>query len=167
MAVRLVVMRHAKAVAEAATDRARPLSRRGRADAADAGRWLARQGFVPDLALVSTAVRTRQTWDAVRSAIGADILADYHDALYGAGPEDVIETLHLVPESTAAAIVIGHNPTISWLAHSLDDGEGTGDRDPVEQGFPTSALAVFDFDGEWGQVGRGQGRLLATHVGRS
>jgi len=166
MTVRLIVMRHAKAVQSAPTDHARPLAPRGRADAANAGRWLASEGYVPDLALVSTAERTRETWDSVRAAIGAEIPVDYQGGLYGAGPESVLQTLRLIPEEAASAIVIGHNPTALWLAHALDDGEGPGDRDPVERGFPTSALAVFEFDLPWEEIGWQEGRLLGTYVGR-
>jgi len=166
MSVQLIVMRHAKAVQSAATDHARPLSARGRADSAAAGRWLAREGYVPDLALVSTAERTRQTWDSVRAAIGSEIATDYQGGLYGAGPEDVLQTVRLVPEEAGTVLVIGHNPTALWLAHALDDGEQPGDREPVERGFPTSALAVFEFDDGWDTVAWQEGRLLATHVGR-
>jgi phosphohistidine phosphatase len=166
MSVRLIVMRHGKAVASAATDHARPLAPRGRADSADAGRWIAREGYVPDLALVSSATRTRQTWDSVAAAIGGGIPVDVRDDLYGAGPESVLETVRLVPDEVGTAIVVGHNPTALWLAHALDDGESAEDRDLVERGFPTSALAVFAFDDDWASVGWQRGRLVAMHLGR-
>ena len=166
MSVRLIVMRHAKAVPSAATDHARPLSARGRADSADAGRWIAREGYVPDLALVSDAVRTRQTWASVEAAIGTEIAAVYDGSLYGAGPESVLEAVRLVPEDAGTVIVVGHNPTALWLAHALDDTESQVDRDLVERGFPTCALAVFEFEGDWHSVGWQRGRLLAAHAGR-
>ena len=52
-------MRHAKAEPYAASDYARELTARGRADANDAGAYLAAERVVPDYAVVSTAVRTR------------------------------------------------------------------------------------------------------------
>ena len=62
---RLVVMRHSKAESTAPSDHERALASRGRADAAAAGMWLAEQGITPDAALVSDAMRTRQTWAQV------------------------------------------------------------------------------------------------------
>ena len=53
---RLVVMRHAKAEAVAASDHARRLVERGRQDAAEAGRWARAEGVLPDHAFVSTAL---------------------------------------------------------------------------------------------------------------
>jgi hypothetical protein len=57
----LVLLRHAKAERpdRYPQDVDRPLSSRGRADAAAAGRWLADAGLVPDRVLCSPSVRTR------------------------------------------------------------------------------------------------------------
>ena len=69
---RLILMRHAQAEASAPSggDEARPLSAAGRAEALLMGRALAERGLKPDLALVSTAVRTRQTWEQMHDAFG-------------------------------------------------------------------------------------------------
>ena len=45
---RLVVIRHAKAEAVAASDHARTLTHRGRRDAAEAGLWARAAGVLPD-----------------------------------------------------------------------------------------------------------------------
>ena len=58
-------MRHAKAEQVGPSDFERALSGRGVADAVAGGGWLAELGISPDLALVSAALRTRQTWEAV------------------------------------------------------------------------------------------------------
>ena len=60
-------MRHGKAEQAGRTDFERELADRGRHDAEDTGAWLARQGFVPDHALVSAARRTIGTWESVAS----------------------------------------------------------------------------------------------------
>lgn len=69
---RLILMRHAEAerAAGSGRDRDRVLSARGRNDAAAMGRALAGRGMRPDLALVSPAARTRQTWDLLHDAFG-------------------------------------------------------------------------------------------------
>jgi phosphohistidine phosphatase len=57
----LVVIRHAKA-GEAPFDIDRPLTGRGRRDAAAIGDWLKTQQLRPDRAVVSPARRARETW---------------------------------------------------------------------------------------------------------
>ncbi len=63
-------MRHAKAEPYAETDADRELTRRGHDDAAEVGRFLADIGIRPDSALVSSALRTRQTWEHVAESTG-------------------------------------------------------------------------------------------------
>jgi phosphohistidine phosphatase len=58
-------MRHSKAEQSGPSDFERELTDRGVLDATEAGQWLASRGIEPDQALVSSAVRTRQTWEAV------------------------------------------------------------------------------------------------------
>ena len=69
---RLILMRHAEAepAAGSGRDRDRVLSGRGRKDAAAMARALAGRGMRPDLALVSPAARTHQTWDLLHDAFG-------------------------------------------------------------------------------------------------
>ncbi|MFJ9446322.1 SixA phosphatase family protein [Kitasatospora sp. NPDC101235] len=63
---RLVLIRHAQAERETAVDKERRLDEQGREEASRAGRWLAGSGITPDLARVSGARRTRETWEAPR-----------------------------------------------------------------------------------------------------
>jgi phosphohistidine phosphatase len=67
---RLILMRHAEAepAAGSGRDRDRVLSGRGRKDSAAMARALAGRGMRPDLALVSPAARTRQTWELLHDA---------------------------------------------------------------------------------------------------
>ena len=64
---RLLLLRHAKAERSqpGGRDHDRVLTQRGRADAKTLGAYLARHRLVPDRALVSTAARTRETWERV------------------------------------------------------------------------------------------------------
>ncbi len=96
---RLVVMRHAKAVATAPSDHARGLAPRGRADAEQVGRWLRERGIAPDAALVSDAQRTRETWEQVTGAAGWDLEADFSAALYAAGGLVAFATLRAPAEA--------------------------------------------------------------------
>jgi phosphohistidine phosphatase len=164
---RLIVMRHAKAEPFAASDQARELTPKGRADACDAGGYLAATQLVPDYAIVSPAVRARATWDEVASASGSKADAVFDEALFSGGVDGVLEALHVVPEEVETVIFVGHNPTAEYLAHVLDDGNG--EPAAVTQmlaGYPTSALTVLEVDVPWSDITEGVGRVRHFHIGR-
>jgi phosphohistidine phosphatase len=164
---RLVVMRHAKAEPTAPSDHDRALAARGRADAEEAGRWLRAQGLRPDAALVSDAVRTVQTWEEVLSGAGWDCPTDLSAGLYAAGADSAFDLLRDTDPSVGCLVVVGHNPTMAYLAELIDDGEGDVDTTTalVTRGFPTAALAVFTVEVPWSDLGPGTGRLETFHVG--
>jgi phosphohistidine phosphatase len=164
---RLLVLRHAKAEAVAATDHDRRLTARGRADASEAGRWARGAGFLPDHAFVSTAARVIDTWQAFRT--GADLALEptLERALYTAGTDGALEVLRTAPAEAATVMVIGHNPTMAQLVQLLDDG--TGDPEAfagISSGFPTCALAVLEVRGAWVDLDLAAARIAAYHVGR-
>jgi len=164
---RVAVMRHGKAEQAGRTDFEREIAERGRVDSADTGSWLADQGFVPDLALVSAARRTVGTWESVAAGGGFDVEPRLSQVLYGAGPETCLDLVRELPSDATSVILVGHNPTMAYLASLLDDGEG----DPavsaeMMSGYPTSAVALFEYDGEWADLAEAGVRLVAYHVGR-
>ncbi|KAA1429292.1 SixA phosphatase family protein [Nocardioides antri] len=164
---RLVVVRHAKAEAYGPTDFERELAPRGRRDAAAAGAWLAGQGVEPDAALVSAALRARQTWEALADGAGWSVAPDLDDSLYNADEDGVLDLVRAVDEAVGTLVVVGHNPTMGLLAQLLDDGDGPPDAvDRLMRGFPTSATAVFELPGGWADVAMGRTRLTLFHVGR-
>jgi phosphohistidine phosphatase len=163
----LILMRHAKAVpAEGAPDdHARALAARGHADAAAAGVALARTGLAPTLALVSTARRTRETFDGVRPHLG-DCAVRFVDALYDAEAETIFNIAVRDGAGTACVLVIGHNPGLhdlaAWLVRDAADGSRLARN--VLAGFPTSAFAAFAVNGD---VFRAPGaRLLDAYAPR-
>jgi phosphohistidine phosphatase len=163
----LVVMRHAKAEPQGDTDAERELAQRGYDDAVEAGRWLAEHGFAPDAALVSSARRAATTWLAVAEGGSFDPGVTYSDGLYHAGPEAALDLVRETPSDVASLIVVGHNPTMAYLAQLLDDG--TGDPDAGHRmavGFPTAALARFEATGTWRRLDLASARLVGFHVGR-
>ena len=49
--------------------------------------------------------------------------------------------------------MVGHNPTMASLAALLDDGDGDEEAgNEMALGFPTSAVAVFAYDGDWADL---------------
>lgn len=168
----LVLMRHAKAEQVPGGpwegDAARRLTRRGRADAAAAGRYLVDIGCVPDHALVSSATRTQETWEEVRHASGARATDDVTATLYGAAPETVLQAIQQVDPDVGVLIVVGHNPEMESLAYRISDGEGDEDvRLSLRAGFPTATLAVYDVAVEWADVTEGSLAPRRVHVARA
>ena len=166
MTRRLVLVRHAKAEPFASSDRARELTDRGRREAGAAGSYLRKQGVVPDDAVVSSSVRTRDTWEAMEQAqeSGAEVVLD--DAVYSGSTDVVLEALRVGPGSATTVVFVGHQPTVGHVAHLLDDGEG----DPAAlhsmlHGFPTSSMALFDVEVPWADLGEETGRLVDFRPG--
>jgi len=149
---RLVLVRHAKAVSDSGgSDQARELAGRGRKDAAKIGGWLdGRLGQI-DAVWSSSAVRARQTFEAIAERLTAAPVADLRDDLYDAGPDDLLELVREADDNVAVLVVVGHNPTIERLQAWL-----SGD----DRGFPTCAVGIVEFDGSWADLQPGDGRLV-------
>lgn len=152
----LIVLRHAKAAtALGVSDAERPLTARGRRDAAAAGRELTAAGAVPELVLCSTARRTRETWQELSEVLAGEPEVDYDSRLYGADIELLYELIQQIDAAVRAVLLIGHNPALAHLVLSL-----TGEPEP-RTGFPTAAFAVIGRSGEWQDTVPGSGRLAA------
>ena len=147
---RIVLFRHAKADWPQVSDHERPLADRGRMDAAVAGRRLADTGIPFDLALCSTAVRTRETWKLAVHELPHRPKTVYEERLYEASPGELIAVLNETPDDAQDVVLIGHNPSIQGLTDVLaGQGEGDARARMTERGFPTAAFAVLSFEGSW------------------
>ncbi|MER7952742.1 histidine phosphatase family protein [Streptomyces sp. NPDC096079] len=158
---RIVLLRHAKADWNDESDHERPLADRGRTDAPVAGRKLADSGIAFDLALCSTAARTRETWKLAVHELPHRPKTVYEERLYEASLGELIAVVNETPDTVNDLLLIGHNPGMHALADALA-GESEGDLLPRmnRSGFPTSAFAVIAFDGSWKSVEHGVGRLV-------
>ncbi len=155
----LILMRHGKAeTASGGGDHARPLTPRGRAEAAEAGRRLAAAAR-PALALVSDSARTRDTFACLAPALDPALPHTFTRALYGATAEAILGEVRAAPDEAAAVLVVGHNPGIGDLARRLAGAGDAAALAALAEGFPTSCFAVIDLDGDrWAEVGA-PGRL--------
>ncbi|NVN10299.1 SixA phosphatase family protein [Nguyenibacter vanlangensis] len=155
----LVLMRHAEAARDehgAKGDLARPLTPAGRRDAHVRGTQLRDIGFVPDLVLVSPAVRSAETYDALGPlSAGPAPLRRTEAGLYENGPDGILEVLRLAPEKARNIIVVGHNPDLYQLVLDLA-GKSVDDPDKavLARGFPTLATVFFGVRGPWHKLKR-------------
>lgn len=158
---RIVLFRHAKADWPQVSDHERPLADRGRTDAAVAGRRLADTGIPFDLALCSTAARTRETWKLAVHEFPHRPKTVYEERLYEASPGELIAVLNETPDDAQDVLLIGHNPAIQGLAEVLAyQAEGEARARMTERGFPTAAFAVLSFDGSWKSLEPGVTTLI-------
>jgi phosphohistidine phosphatase len=163
---RLVVVRHARAEPFAASDHARDLTDRGRREAETAAAYLKARTVVPDHAVVSPSVRTRATWAAMEQVIGSAAEVVYDESVYAGSTDVVLESLRLVPEHARVVVFVGHQPTIGYLAHLLDDGEGDPEAlHSMLHGFPTASMAFFEVEVAWEDLGPEAGRLVDFRPG--
>lgn len=161
MTRRLVLIRHAKA-GDGAVDHERPLAARGHSDATDIGRWLADRGIEPDRVVVSTARRTRQTWALVCAELASPSEPEFDERIYYNIVDDLLDVVRETPAARNTVVLVGHNPAVQEFAIFLDDGAGDAEiRRRVHGKFPTSAVAIIDFDGGWGELDTGAGPLTA------
>jgi phosphohistidine phosphatase len=102
------LLRHAKSSWKdrGQADHDRPLAGRGRRAATAVGRHLREQGIEPELALCSTARRTRETLERIEPALGAADVR-FEPALYAASADALLERLHDIPETVGSVMLIG------------------------------------------------------------
>ncbi|MCT4354940.1 histidine phosphatase family protein [Streptomyces sp. Je 1-79] len=158
---RIVLLRHAKADWPQVSDHERPLAERGRTDAPVAGRKLADTGITFDLALCSTAARTRETWKLAVHELPHRPRTVYEERLYDASPGELVALLNEVSDEVRSVVLIGHNPGMHALSDSLaGSAEGDALARMTRSGFPTAAFSVLSFDGSWKSLELGKGTLV-------
>jgi phosphohistidine phosphatase len=151
----LYLLRHAKSDwnADFGTDFERPLNKRGRRAAEAVGEFLAGAGWVPDVALASSAVRTRDT--IARAAAAGDWKCDIEllDELYSGNPKHIFAVLRARSRKLRSVMIVGHETAMSETT-SLILGK-------AQIRFPTAAVACMELDiKHWKELEPGCGHLL-------
>lgn len=164
----LLLLRHAKSSWDARDlpDRDRPLNARGRHAATLMRQAIRDLGLEPDVILVSTARRTRETlallepWDETP-------LLEARDSLYLAPSAILLDALHGVADTARSVMVVGHNPGLHELALSLSlvgqQAQTDVHQEPLRglaRGFPSGALAEFSIAVPWSRLSAGGGQLV-------
>lgn len=145
---RLVLLRHAKAVPHgSAKDFDRGLEPRGRVEAGRAARLLADLGLAPDVAVISPARRTQETWAQVSPILHAGAV-ELDETVYEADARTLLACAQRRAEADTV-LIVGHNPGLKDVARLLM-GEGPHNVYAVAnlaRGLPTSCALVLAFDG--------------------
>lgn len=158
----LILVRHAKSSwnEPGLADRDRVLNDRGRRNAPEMGRRLAKHDLKPDVILCSPAVRALTTAQLMAEELDyrrADIRVD--DRLYASEADELVEVVRELGDGPERVMVIGHNPEMTDLAQRFS---GTIDH------MPTCAVAVFSFDiASWRALGLHEARSSTFHTPKS
>lgn len=158
---RLLLLRHAKAERPEpdTRDRDRKLTARGRSDAPIIGAYMARHRLIPDLALVSPAVRADETWELVAGAFSKVPRAVRDPRIYNASAGSLAA---LIGETagTPTLLIVGHNPGLHDLAVQLIGAGDVEARERIDEKLPTSGLVVIEFAfDDWSRLAGSVGRL--------
>lgn len=160
----LLLLRHGKSSWEEAglADFDRSLAKRGIEAAKAMGAEIARRGWLPDHVLVSSALRTRETWRIASQAWPDAPAAEFRDDIYEAAPEAILAAIRQAPDEVATLLVVGHNPGLEDLSAMLA-GPASRPRPlaDLREKFPTGGLARFECAGPWRDLAPGAARL--TH----
>lgn len=147
----LVLVRHSKAAHDAPTDLERPLTSKGRGMAEELARELASRLPGTSLLLVSPAERARQTARPMRSHLDPDQVR-VEPEIYHEGPNGILGLLTELDESVSTVVVVGHEPTVSILAHTLHDADDELSSQ-VSFGVPTATALVLSVPVAWDALG--------------
>ncbi|MBA8879762.1 SixA phosphatase family protein [Phyllobacterium myrsinacearum] len=159
--LRLMFLRHAKSDwPDDIDDHERPLAERGRQASPLMARYMAKEGLLPDLVLVSTARRTMETWELVRPAFGYEIGWREEPRIYEAPARVIVDIVRSTSPAFKTLLVIGHNPGLHDAALKIT-GTGTeSDLDRLGQKYPTAGLVVIDFKiRSWSELSEQSGQL--------
>ncbi len=161
----LVLLRHSKAEhVPGKADLARELTARGHRDAVAAGEWMLQHVPPVDLVVCSPSVRTRQTWEGVRRGGVSAGSVDERAEVYDADPGTLLDAVRGAPDHVRCLLLVGHSPGVPLLVEELAQA---GAGEPLPDGFPTSALAVLRFDGDWADLDAGGARVEQVAVARA
>lgn len=138
-------MRHAKSDwTTGQDDHARPLNPRGQRAAAAMGAHLSATHPVPDLALISDAARTRETWQRMGWQARK---VTFRPDLYLASDRSILDLIRAQDASLSTLFLLGHNPGFESLSAALtyrgaEEAEGSG-TEPIPNPYRTQPSKPF------------------------
>lgn len=152
----LYIVRHAKSSWDHPKlgDIDRPLNNRGKKNAPEMGRRLAKRQIKPGMIMASPAKRARATAKMIAPELGIPSAAvQYNDLLYHGSISDILQAIRNTDDSMEDLMIFGHNPGFTTLANFLTGA----DIDNI----PTCGIVAINFPIEyWNEVEKVKGTLL-------
>ena len=131
-------MRHTEANSDfGLEDHARNLSKKGKQDALNLGRWLAAKDYCPTHALVSDSNRTKQSFTGLKLSCPVDFLP----FLYLAKSQELVTAVRNI--ETKCLLILAHNPGIAELANMISNTEP---KPSQFLEYPPGSTAIISFN---------------------
>lgn len=158
---RITLIRHGKAemprIGE--NDFERALVQRGIQNSEEIGSFMLTHKMLPQLVLVSPAVRTRQTYEQMSANWPTTLPVRYEDSLYNVTAGKLMGLIFEHGRDVEHIAVIGHNPSLVVL---LTHFVGLVDGEKNLGYFPTCCVADVGFDAlKISDIDPEEGRLLS------
>ncbi len=153
----LYLLRHAQSADKQPShpDKERELTLLGRKDAGKIGGFIKKQNINFDLVISSTALRAKSTTLSVTDALSLDAKRiSWNEKIYEASGKKLLEIIHGLNEASSSVLVVGHNPSISYVAVYLVGSE-MGDLPPG--GLATIRILVAN----WREIKSGSCELVS------
>lgn len=156
MTKHLYLVRHAEAASREARqeDKTRNLTQNGIKDSLLLGTWLRERNLSFDRIVSSSASRAEQTAHVLTEGLKLNnptIIVE--DVLYEASPGQLLHYINDFEAGFAEVMVVGHNPSISYLAEYLTKAD-------IGNMAPGSAACIqFECDG-WKSIAENTGELV-------
>ena len=151
----LTVIRHAKTKNQQPGQRdfERALKKEGFKAARKLGEMLKKQGRMPDTVITSPARRAVETTETVCAAAGIDYtIVSEEPLIYDNDLTGILGMISGIPDDSAHAYIVGHNPSFSELVVELCG--------PVIEGMKTGSAAGIEIDVvSWKDIASGKGSL--------
>lgn len=140
---RLFLLRHAMALSQGNDgDSSRALAPKGVEDAQALGRMMAHKGYVPDVVLCSSAVRTRQTLAGAFPELDTAKVR-FIDILYNGSVGDYLYEIQKVDDVNQSILMVAHNPCIYELAVLLAAQGNDSVMQRLSEGYSPASLSVI------------------------
>ncbi len=159
----LIVLRHAKSSWQTDDpDQLRPLSERGNRDSVAVGKVLSEYRL--DRVLASNATRVQQTWAGAMTGGAKSNDVRMAELFYRADAAELLNEVRRLEPEVEVALLIGHQPALGELITTL--AKSSERTEKVARKFPTSALAVLTFNGEWDSLAEDKAKLQRFEIPR-
>ncbi len=150
----LALMRHLHAQLKELhpIDRNRPMSMQGMYESESLKKKIKNSLSHIDLILCSNCKRGRQSLDALKNMISSSCTTEFVDRLYEASVDTMLSVIKEMPESKNSIFIIGHNPGIHNLFHtivSLSPFDGYSHRFI----YPTGGISFYEVHSlKWSKI---------------
>ena len=159
--LRLILFRHAQADRPVdLVDHERPLSLLGRKQARIMGEYIGAEQLIPDLVIVSSAMRTQESWAEACEAGKITAMKVVESRIYESSLDILLDTLKQHDEKHRTLMLVGHNPGLERLTTWLASTSTEKALAQLQQGFAVGGLAVIDIPAEaWSTLQAQSGHL--------